>query len=717
MKKLIPYILSAIFAAAPLVASDFVYHGSFLWNDVRAVVHRGDFLFCAFRDGVGSVNLALDFNKKKLYSTVELTDSPRRLHLFGDLLAAENEAGGIDLVDVGDPADMKFLGSFMPEFEIHDLECLGDYLYAAVEYYGAVRYDISDPANISFDDSSMVGIRVTRLQVYDTRLYALDDYNGILIYEPDTAGFGAPVSELLLPSQAISFHVFNDTVYAGLNPSGYMVGLVSDVYNPQYLEDRSSFIRGDQIFGTPEGLVFSNSISGFELIFYSDILPHQLFPITEIRGYPQVFEFGDLNYIAYPHEVRGFVAYHIDDPLYIDLEYPDFVYAYPGPINQLEFVNSRLHVVGTYNWYEMYDLTQPDTPVRSGKMINPPYKPVGMCAKGDTIFVADRETNTFFPAIDNGYGDPDTILTFISVIDDIGRPDIIPDYFGDMDLLYYTNEHRLNGSARNDAHLIPNLIRWQFPTGIKAVSINDTHVYIISDKGILFINEIDDEFHLLPLAQVSLPSRANQMIRRGNLMYIAGTRLRTYRINNPLDLELVHTADNIGDVYEMKLFAPWLICGTASGIHIFDVSGGIPLPLFSGGSRAALVAYDDHIIAASDSHSVKIYTLPASDVDDGSPIANELEIPTISGYPNPFNPEITLVLENFSSRAGQISLDVYDILGRRVRRLPVYADYSGRWEVRWDGRDEDNRNLPSGVYFFKAGKGTETAVFKGILLK
>ncbi len=717
MKRLLLGILLSLVAVAGAAADDFIYQGSFLWNNIRAVAHSGNFLFCAFHDGIGTVDLSQDFNKKKLYSTLESFEIPRRLHMFGDILVVENESGVIDLINVSNPAEMTFLGSFSPGYEIYDLEMLGDYLYAAIEYDGLVRYDISDPGDIRFDDSNMVGIRVIQLDVEDSRLFVLDDYNGILIYEPDTAGIGDPVSELLLPQQAISFIVFNDTIYAGLKPSGYMVGAVTDIYNPLYLGARASFIRGDYITGTSRGLVFANSISGFELLYDSDSLPGQLFPIEGIQGYPEVYSFDGRDYVVYPHDQRGFVAFDIGDPDYIDLDYPHLIYASPGPITQVKFIHSRLHAIGIYNWYEIYDLSDPDLPVRSGKIINPPYRPIGMCAKGDTLFIGDLATNTFFPAVDNGFGDPYAIMPFFSVVDSVGRPEIIPDYFGDMDLIYFLDEHHLNGSARNASIAVANVLRWSFPTGVTAVVFDSTLFYRVSSKGILFISEIDDDFNLVNLAQISLSGRVNDMFKKDNLLYMAADGIKTYDLTDPLSPVLIHTASEPGTTYEINQFDSWLIAAARSGIYIYDISGGIPELLFSGGDRAEMVAYDDHTIVASDSFSVKIYTLPATGVDENLPISYDLSGPRIYGYPNPFNPEIKLVLENFGSRTGHLTVDVYDILGRRLRRLPVVVDGPARLDVRWDGRDEEGRPVSSGVYFFRAGEDSEQAVFKAVLLK
>ena len=705
--------------ASPIGADDFLYHGSFLWNDVRAIVCKDNYLLCAFHDGIGAVNLGLDFSKKKLAATLEIDGKPLRLHLFVNTLVVEIESGDIVLVDVADPMRMEIIGSFNPGLELFDLELAGDYLYAAVEYDGIVRFAIRDPGDIHFDDSSMAGIRVTQLDADSSRLYALDAYNGILVYEPDSSGFGTPVAELLLPISGISLEVVDDTAFVGTNPNGYMVGDLSDINNPEYLGLRASFIRGDQIARTARGLVLSNSVNGFELIYGADSVTHQLFPITGVRGFPDVYNFEERNYIVYPHRTRGFVGFDIDFPEDIDLGFPDLVYAYPGPITQVQFVNSRLHVIGINNWYETYDVSDPVHPVRTGKMINPPYKPIGMCAKGDTLFVADLETNAFFPAIDIGRGDPTPTFPFFGVADSIARPYLIPGFFEDeaMDLVYFYNQHHINGTGWSNGAVWPNVFRWSFPTGVSSAVIHGNLVYLASDKGMLFVNKIESDYSLREISQFGSPGRMFSMILRDTLLYMVGGSLMTYSVAQPLNPALVHRVDDISTAFDLQLVEPWLLCASRTGIHIFDISAGIPQNLFSSGYPAAMAATDGHLLAASDSFSVRLYSIPAVDVDDDFPIASDYDLPRLYGYPNPFNPSITLVLENFHQAKSPPAVAVYDILGRLIRRLSANGLGGGRPQIGWDGRDEQGRPVPSGVYFFQAEYGGQRAVCKAIMLK
>jgi hypothetical protein len=87
-----------------------------------------------------------------------------------------------------------------------------------------------------------------------------------------------------------------------------------------------------------------------------------------------------------------------------------------------------------------------------------------------------------------------------------------------------------------------------------------------------------------------------------------------------------------------------------------------------------------------------------------------------SAYPNPFNPSTTLRIENDASR--RIRLEVVDISGRRLRQLADRTFAAGSHELIWDGRDDEGRPLPTGLYFARLiGQGEAAQTKKLLLLK
>ena len=79
-------------------------------------------------------------------------------------------------------------------------------------------------------------------------------------------------------------------------------------------------------------------------------------------------------------------------------------------------------------------------------------------------------------------------------------------------------------------------------------------------------------------------------------------------------------------------------------------------------------------------------------------------------YPNPFNPSTEI--EFSIKKAGDVSLKVYDLLGREVRTLVDEDMAAGTYKVRFDGT-----NLASGVYIYRIVAGEFSAIKKMVLVK
>ncbi len=68
-------------------------------------------------------------------------------------------------------------------------------------------------------------------------------------------------------------------------------------------------------------------------------------------------------------------------------------------------------------------------------------------------------------------------------------------------------------------------------------------------------------------------------------------------------------------------------------------------------------------------------------------------------FPNPFRQTTTIKYQ--LPIETQVSLKIYDVTGRVIRRLVDVEQKPGYYAVHWDGRDDQNRRLATGVYFYR----------------
>jgi len=88
-------------------------------------------------------------------------------------------------------------------------------------------------------------------------------------------------------------------------------------------------------------------------------------------------------------------------------------------------------------------------------------------------------------------------------------------------------------------------------------------------------------------------------------------------------------------------------------------------------------------------------------------------------YPNPFNP--ATVIEYAipgSARTGvHVRLDIFDVLGRRIRTLVDKEQKPGFYTVVWSARDDSGRPAGTGIYYFRLQAGDFVQVKKMLLIK
>jgi len=95
-------------------------------------------------------------------------------------------------------------------------------------------------------------------------------------------------------------------------------------------------------------------------------------------------------------------------------------------------------------------------------------------------------------------------------------------------------------------------------------------------------------------------------------------------------------------------------------------------------------------------------------VEEGRTASLPRSFSLAQNFPNPFNSSTVIRFE--LPEDGEVELAVYNLAGQRVAVLAQGWREAGTYTVRWDGRDEGERELASGVYLYRlrAGERMET---------
>jgi hypothetical protein len=117
-----------------------------------------------------------------------------------------------------------------------------------------------------------------------------------------------------------------------------------------------------------------------------------------------------------------------------------------------------------------------------------------------------------------------------------------------------------------------------------------------------------------------------------------------------------------------------------------------------------------------DAFVTKLYFDGADDVSDELTPFSLPEKPALDqNYPNPFSLSTEIGFD--LPKPSFVSLDIYDILGRKVSTLINEHLTARSKRVQWDGRDNTGVEVTSGVYFYRLQIGDHVEVKKMVLLK
>jgi hypothetical protein len=84
-------------------------------------------------------------------------------------------------------------------------------------------------------------------------------------------------------------------------------------------------------------------------------------------------------------------------------------------------------------------------------------------------------------------------------------------------------------------------------------------------------------------------------------------------------------------------------------------------------------------------------------------------------YPNPFNPETTISFDLKDN--SYVNINIYNVKGQKVKTLVNENLNRGQHSVLWNGKDENQKNVSSGVYFYRMTTKDYSSTSKMLLIK
>jgi hypothetical protein len=167
--------------------------------------------------------------------------------------------------------------------------------------------------------------------------------------------------------------------------------------------------------------------------------------------------------------------------------------------------------------------------------------------------------------------------------------------------------------------------------------------------------------------------------------------------------------------------SPWLSMSATTGTSPSTISFSVDITGLDVGTYNTQVVIKQVSLATSmgvtddiDTIYVKLLVDQPTGVDDDySAVPKNYSLN--QNYPNPFNPET--VIEYSLAAAGHVTLTVFNVVGQKVVDVVNGYESAGHKQAVWNGRDENGREVQSGVYFYRLTSDNFSMTRKMMLLK
>ncbi len=587
--------------------------------------------------------------------------NPADMSFVGDTAYVGTMGDGFHIYDIADPQNPVDLGNYLGGnlVWIDFVEIVGQYAY--LPGGGLLILDISDPAEISYAGHYAMEEVPVKLSIEENKAFVswyLYTYPSGHTYGIDILDISTPTSPQLIERLSLdrmpcNFYQYNNYLY-----------VLSDGIRTYRIYDWGLDEVGQ--FG-----IFSNDyfITGNE----------------------------DHIFVGNSYQ-QDLAAINASDPesLYVEASYSG-----PGSVQKVEVVDGYAYTACWPSGLKIVDVSNPLSPNLVGGCQIPILPNV-------ELFISPPHAFSTGGSIIN-IADPDS--PYVAVTDSIliGNDIFVKDnyaYVGGIFGLKIINiVDPLNPAL---VTLLPNL------EIVSDIFVSGNYAYVTCDRypnyNIKIFN-IGDRSSLVLVAQLDSSRTA---IVVGQYAYCTGVNssLSIYNIVDPANPQFVGSYGN-GGVEDLAIGGNYAYFSTSDnfGVTMIDISDpsnptnfdDYPLRYIND-----LFVADGYIFVATTRSLEILRRIPTGIEEDKNVLPSSFSLS--QSYPNPFNPSTTIEYDLIKDT--DVTLNIYDILGRNVATLVNQKQPAGRHNAIWNAGA-----YSSGIYFYRIQAGDYTETKKMVLMK
>ncbi len=274
---------------------------------------------------------------------------------------------------------------------------------------------------------------------------------------------------------------------------------------------------------------------------------------------------------------------------------------------------------------------------------------------------------------------------------------------------------RLSGFADSSLRLtayLDSTVMAYFRNEVDSTQIDELQ-YGGNDSSVVVVNP-DIVSHVYDLQVISIRPDSEVVVKIGQLTSEVGDSDR-FSITSESGLRF----DNYGEssVYSIRVEIAGPTVDTVffhDSVTIGGNSSHVIVPDWRQNHDSLVIQVDSGIDGSIDD-SLFLNNNVITDVDDerGEVLPYQFELS--QNYPNPFNP-VTTIAYSIPTRT-HVKIDVFNVLGQKVRTLVDEAKQAGSYRIEWNGNDDSGKPVATGVYYYRFQAGEVVQTKKMLLIK
>jgi hypothetical protein len=705
--------------SSSLRAQSIDYLGSTLWSGVNDVKISGNYAYCAFFNGLMILDISVPDTPTFVsqyyiggdWFYFQLREG-QRLAVSGNYVYFAADYEGLNIIDVSNPANPTLASQYLTPSYATDVFVLDTLAYLTCESSALEILNISDPHNPTLvaqcEIPGAVGVYVR-----GNYAYLASELLGLYIIDVSDPTNPIILGNYISGNYAVDVQVVGNYAYLAYGYYGLIIVDVTNPLNPSFVGSWSDYpnvwvdglcINGNYAYLATDGHFLVMDISN----------PFQPSVLGSLSAGWNLDVFVSANYAYVAALTNGLHVINIADPANPSLA---GTYATPNQINDVFISGNYAYVSCGPTGLKIVDITNSSNPITLGSWV-PPYFNIfkAVYVSGSYAYLAT-------------HGDQDLWIVNIS---DPQNPTpvgncILPQDAFDVYVRepyayvadYSSGLYILNVSDPAHPSLAGNL---ETPYQIYGVNISGNYAYLAGYNSLHIVDVGDPAHPAFAGNWHDIFGYPYKVVISGNYAYLAdggngGAGLQIINVSDPTNPTFVGYFQAHGSAVDVSILGNYAYLAESwtywwgEGIEIVDISD----PAHSSLADSLKTPGDGYGIAVSngqiylaDYYSFMILHSDLTGIEDQVTLPNIFSLS--QNYPNPFNAATTIKYD--LPKSSDVSIDIFDILGRKVETLISGKQLAGSHSVIWDAKD-----VSSGIYFYKIQAGDFSDTKRCLLLK